>query len=113
MPRFVLLEHDHPTLHWDLMLEAGEALQTWRLPSVPVAGAVLPAARIGDHRLLYLDYQGPVSGNRGKVMRWDGGEFEWLEQSEFVLVVRLRGTQFEGLLRLEQQEDTSWLAEFG
>jgi DNA polymerase ligase (LigD)-like protein len=113
MPRFVLLQHDHPNLHWDLMVEAGEVLQTWRLPSVPIAGAVLPATRIGDHRLVYLDYEGPVGGNRGQVMRWDGGEFEWLEQSEWVMVVRLRGTRLEGVLRLEHQEDTCWLAEFG
>ncbi len=113
MPRFVLLQHDHPTLHWDLMLEAGEVLRTWRLPSVPIAGAVLSATRIGDHRLVYLEYEGPISGNRGRVMRRDGGEFEWLEQSETALVVRLCGTLLEGRLRLEQQEDTSWLAEFG
>jgi hypothetical protein len=113
MPRFVLLQHDHPALHWDLMLEAGEVLQTWRLPSVPVAGAQLMDTRIGDHRRVYLEYEGPVSGNRGRVIRWDAGEFEWLQQSESVLLVRLRGTRFEGLLRLEHQGDTSWLAEFG
>ena len=28
MPRFVLLRHDHPELHWDLMFEAGAALWT-------------------------------------------------------------------------------------
>jgi hypothetical protein len=95
------------------MLEAGDVLRTWRLPSVPIAGAVLPAVRTSDHRLVYLDYEGPVSGNRGQVMRWDGGEFEWLEQSEFVLVVRLCGARLEGLLRLEQQENSSWLAAFG
>jgi hypothetical protein len=95
------------------MLEAAGVLQTWRLPTVPVAGALLMATRISDHRLVYLDYEGPVSGNRGRVMHWDAGEFEWLQQSESVLVVRLRGTRFEGLLRLDHQGDTSWMAGFG
>ena len=27
MPRYVVLEHDFPTLHWDLMLEFGSVLQ--------------------------------------------------------------------------------------
>ena len=38
MPRFVILEHDHPRLHWDLMLQTGDALRTWRLASPPTRG---------------------------------------------------------------------------
>jgi hypothetical protein len=29
----------------------------------------LPAARLADHRRLYLDYEGEISGNRGRVVR--------------------------------------------
>ena len=39
MPRFVILEHDHPHLHWDLMLEADGSLHAWRLACVPVVGS--------------------------------------------------------------------------
>ena len=35
MPRFVILEHDYPELHWDLMLETAGALRTWRLLRPP------------------------------------------------------------------------------
>ena len=28
VPRFVILEHDYPELHWDFMLEAGAVLKT-------------------------------------------------------------------------------------
>ena len=38
MPQFVLLEHDHPELHWDFMLESGDALLTWRLDRIPAEG---------------------------------------------------------------------------
>ena len=76
MPRFVVLEHDHPTLHWDLMLEAAGALKTWRLARPPLReNAPIAATKLPDHRLAYLDYEGPVSGNRGTVTRWDRGEY--------------------------------------
>ena len=75
MPRFVILEHDHPALHWDLMLEAGDVLQTWRLAEPPAPGLAIEATALADHRLAYLDYEGPISGNRGTVSRWDAGVF--------------------------------------
>ena len=73
MSRYVILEHDHPSRHWDLMLESGEVLRTWRLASCPVAGASVAAEAAPDHRRLYLDYEGPISGGRGHVFRWDSG----------------------------------------
>ena len=36
MPRFVILEHDHPEVHWDLMLEAGASL--FAFPVSPFLG---------------------------------------------------------------------------
>jgi hypothetical protein len=74
--RFVILTHDHPFLHWDLMLDFGEALRTWRLLAEPAPGADVPAEALPDHRRAYLDYEGPVSEGRGTVVRWDAGEFE-------------------------------------
>src|ERR1700730_7618701 len=77
MPRFVILQHDHPELHWDLMLQAGETLRTWRLAKAPeLPGEAIVASAIGDHRPMYLDYEGPVSGGRGQVIRWDQGTYE-------------------------------------
>src|SRR5262249_60769057 len=43
MPRYVVLEHDHPGLHWDFMLEAGAVLRTWRLSAPPQPGHSVPA----------------------------------------------------------------------
>jgi len=75
MPRYVILEHDFPTLHWDLLLEAGAVLRAWRLAEPPQRGRAVPAEPSFDHRLVYLDYEGPVSGNRGHVRRWDQGTY--------------------------------------
>ena len=77
MPRFVILEHDYPELHWDFMLECAGALKTWRLAEPPAThGELIAAVALEDHRLDYLDYEGPVSGNRGRVKRWDRGDYE-------------------------------------
>jgi hypothetical protein len=75
--RFAVLQHDHPFLHWDLLLEhpeKGTAL-TWRLMSEPTAGGRIQAQRIGDHRLHYLTWEGPVSGDRGSVQRIAAGTY--------------------------------------
>lgn len=75
MPRFVVLEHDHPVLHWDLLLERGPAAWTWRLDRLPPFEGHCQATRIPDHRLFYLDYEGPVGGDRGTVIRRLAGTF--------------------------------------
>jgi hypothetical protein len=74
--RFVILTHDHPFVHWDLMLEANGVLRTWRLLAEPQPECIIAAEPLPDHRLHYLDYEGPVSGGRGTVSRWDHGWHE-------------------------------------
>jgi hypothetical protein len=111
-PRFVVLEHDHPFLHWDLMLEAGPSLRTWRLAGPPAAGAEVEATPIGEHRRMYLDYEGPVSGDRGRVVRWDHGTFAWEREEGGLVAVRLEGGRLQGLLRLRREAAESWRASF-
>jgi hypothetical protein len=108
MPRFVILEHDHPAKHWDLMLERGEVLQTWRLAACPVAGTPVFAEASFDHRRTYLDYEGPISGGRGQVVRWDNGEFVWLADEPNQIAVRLRGEHCRGKAVLLRQPGNLW-----
>jgi DNA polymerase Ligase (LigD) len=104
MPRFVILEHDHPELHWDFMLEAGGALRTWRLARPPeMAGAIIDAVALADHRLAYLDYEGPVSGGRGSVKRWDAGHYEHEADA-----LRLDGMRVRGVVRLTALGGDRW-----
>jgi hypothetical protein len=112
MPRFVVLEHDHPALHWDFMLEAGDVLLTWRLAAPPGPDVPLEATRTFDHRPLYLDYEGPVRGGRGRVVRWDGGTFAWEEREEGRVAVRLDGARLRGSLRLECLWPPVWRGSF-
>jgi len=108
MPRFVILEHDHPFLHWDLMLEAGNVLRAWRLLEQPVPRRTIHAEALGDHRSLYLDYEGPVSGNRGSVRRWDAGTFTWELDTPERVAVCLEGNRCRGQAILERSADGGW-----
>jgi hypothetical protein len=107
MPRFVVLSHDHPTLHWDFMLEQGEKLRTWRLGRPPDAAGPIDAEPLADHRLAYLDYEGPVGDGRGEVRRWDRGEYETIESTPERLVVRLAGERLRGEASLERPAHSS------
>jgi hypothetical protein len=108
VPRFVVLEHDHPSLHWDFMLEAGGVLRTWRLSALPEAGRAVAAAASFDHRLAYLDYEGPVSGGRGQVRRRDAGTFEWLRDEPGRIAVRLVGHHLRRTVRLDEGLPGEW-----
>src|SRR6185312_11279708 len=77
MPRYAILEHDWPKRHWDFLLEAGNVLRAWRLQDEPQTNRPNRAEANFDHRLLYLEYEGPLSGGRGRVSRWDAGTYEW------------------------------------
>src|SRR5687768_14660009 len=82
MPRYVILQHITPPeaergTHYDLMLEQDGKLVTWAIPEPPRAGLRTSATKLSDHRLAYLDYEGPISGDRGEVRRVDVGEYEF------------------------------------
>ena len=74
--RFTILEHDHPFLHWYLLIQDGNVLTACRLLQRPKAGCWIEAEALPDHRLMYLDYEGPVSNNRGHVVQFTTGVLE-------------------------------------
>jgi hypothetical protein len=105
MPRFVILEHDAPLgVHWDFMLEMGDALATWALAEPPNAAKPVAAEALPDHRLAYLDYEGPISSGRGAVTRWDAGTFQIERNSPTSLVVTLSGAILSGRATLERTD---------
>ena len=110
MPRFVVLTHDHPFLHWDLMLEQGDSLRTWRLVRPPDTAISIAAEALPDHRLAYLDYEGPVSGGRGTVECWDEGTYETVESTTDGVAVRFVGRKLIGVASLERPASgTRWI----
>jgi hypothetical protein len=73
--RFVILKHATEPPHFDLMIEHEEGLWTWSLyrDHLPETVGELDVERIQDHRKAYLTYEGPVSGDRGRVRRVEEG----------------------------------------
>ena len=108
MPRFVILSHDHPFAHWDLMLETRGSLRTWRLLQSPDLSARIEAEALADHRLYYLDYEGPVSGDRGEVTQWDRGDYSALCESPERLAIELHGQRLSGRYVLDRRDDQRW-----
>lgn len=126
VPRFVLLEHQWNGVHWDFILEVepGGRLRTWAFDEPLVAGRDISARELPDHRPVYLDYEGAVSGGRGCVRRVAAGAYEPLVWEPDAVLVRLSGTgtYLIGPLALRravsgsgavEADAPSWLARLG
>jgi hypothetical protein len=107
------------------MLETGETLRTWAIPVLPndwaKAGTrsgyaeisqsnTVAVQNIGDHRLAYLDYEGPVSGDRGSVRRLDMGVFTTRHESAERWEITVEGQFLHGEITLQQiaPKGTDW-----
>ena len=111
--RYVILRHegiDEP--HFDLMFEtsSGSALATWRCESWPIE-TTAALVRLPDHRRAYLDYEGPISGDRGHVTRVTTG-FYRLERGDGGRHwrVTIRDVMGYTQLTLTQDGDDQWTA---
>lgn len=117
--RLVLLRHNVPDdfgrpSHWDLLLEREDDCWTWAIEELPAAfggeggSKCVPATRLANHRKHYLDYQGPVSGDRGVVTRVLTGTYEFVAQSETHLDLEASIEQERIRLTIEQIDQQSW-----
>ena len=109
--RFVIQEHRRDDdVHWDLMLEAGDVLLTWRLDIPPAQITVHPgeAVRISDHPLRFLTYQGPVNKGKGMVKIADKGTYKTENETVSNLEIFLSGRILRGRFRLYKADSNSW-----
>ncbi|MHC4986827.1 MAG: DNA polymerase ligase N-terminal domain-containing protein [Planctomycetota bacterium] len=101
---FVILRHAEPSgAHYDLMLREGDVLATWRLDANPaemIIGEIARATTLPAHRLAYLDYEGPISGDRGSVERVDRGRYEGRSGEGGGYAVALIGDVIRGTFEL-------------
>lgn len=114
MPRFVILRHELPpgggrASHFDLMIERGAALRTWALDSFPDGKSPVAAEELADHRLDYLSYEGPVSGDRGQVIRADEGTCELLAAGDDAWSVEFQGLLLRGRWELARESGNRWV----
>ncbi|MCE7974120.1 MAG: hypothetical protein DYG92_07310 [Leptolyngbya sp. PLA1] len=98
--RWAILRHDVPGEGWhlDLLLARPDSppLVTFRVSHADapaLLGRTRPctfsALRLPDHRRVYLDHEGEVSGGRGSVTRLESGSLEWLGFDRSTLRARL------------------------
>ena len=108
--RFVVQEHTTPDgVHWDLMLEKGGILTTFRLEQPPETASTgtVQATRTFDHPLRFLTYEGPVQKGTGRVRIVEHGTCDLSEEAN-ALVLELRGEVLRGSFTLTPVERTSW-----
>ena len=92
--RYVVLHHTGVAEpHYDLMFETapGGKLETFRSHVWPPVDdtEVVP---LGEHRREYLEYEGPVSGGRGRVKRVAAGTYRAISRAGNRREVELDGT---------------------
>ncbi|HEX3869808.1 MAG TPA: DNA polymerase ligase N-terminal domain-containing protein [Pirellulales bacterium] len=115
--RFVVLRHEMPAespraSHWDFMLEIEGRLRTWALSAKPQASVTVEAERLADHRIEYLDIEGPIAGNHGSVTRVDCGRYTTLAETETDWRLTLEGDVLRGGLHIEQVDGQRWTFTF-
>lgn len=109
--RLALLRHTgYGPDHYDLMVQRGQVLWTWQFtenPSAPDTVTPLVCRRTPDHRLDYLDYEGPVPRHRGQVKRLIGGTCN-LKEDGHALQLEISTGPMRGMWRLIRRTDENW-----
>jgi hypothetical protein len=117
MLRYVVLRHHLPEQasrpsHWDLMFDLGDpTLPTWALERPPDDDFEQHAIRLADHRRAYLEYEGPLTLDRGRVERWDRGICSVLSLVTDSWQLHLQGERLSGAISLMRSapDSTEWI----
>jgi len=102
--KFVVQKHQkesEPT-HWDLMLESGGILETYRvsLPPEEWGKKAIEAVKIFDHPLKFLSYEGPVNNGKGRVDIADCGTYVVLTKGKKQRQLEFTGRILKGKFQL-------------
>ena len=110
--KFVIQKHTRcGEVHWDLMLEAGEALETYRLhlPPEKLMQEKTSAAKIFEHPLRFLTYEGPVNKGAGNVEIAERGNYNVIRQKPDYIELELAGEILRGRFALRCKSDDEWM----
>lgn len=97
--------------HFDVLFETapGSVLRAFRSNCWPIDRPT-ELRKLPDHRRIYLEYEGPVSGGRGSVHRVAGGECEVRVLDEDHIEVAI-GSPATIVLLLRRSDDAQWRAD--
>ncbi len=116
--RFVIQRHERQgePVHWDLMLESGRALETYRVgvPPEELSKGPVEMVRILDHPLKFLSYQGSVNKGKGSVEIADSGVYRILARDEEQQMLEFAGDILKGKFVLSlANENKRWFGPAG
>ncbi len=109
--KFVIQKHSRAdNVHWDLMLESGEMLETYRLEAPPekLSAQKNPAVKIFDHPLKFLTYEGSVNNGKGGVEIADSGTYQLLSEAENLREMQICGKILKGKFILTHIKKDLW-----
>jgi bifunctional non-homologous end joining protein LigD len=110
--RYVIQKHTQDEgVHWDLMLEAGEILRTYRLDIGPeeILNRPATAEKIFDHSLRFLTYEGLVQNGTGTVKIEDRGIYKITSESNDLVEINFEGEVLSGNFKFKHVEKQCWL----
>jgi len=70
------------------------------------------AEKIHDHRLEYLEYEGPISNDRGVVKRMDRGKYEIIAETESFMIIQLLEGKYQGQINFDRMGAETLLGTF-
>ncbi|MHC4720670.1 MAG: DNA polymerase ligase N-terminal domain-containing protein [Planctomycetota bacterium] len=108
---FVIQKHSKADdVHWDLMLEAGQVLETYRLalPPEQLLKQTTAAVKISDHSLKFLTYQGTVNKGAGTVEIAETGTYQILSENAGRRQLQLNGSILKGKFTLTHIDAENW-----
>jgi bifunctional non-homologous end joining protein LigD len=104
MRRFVIQRHsrEEEPVHWDLMLEKNGILETYRvgLPPEKWGNEPVEAAKIFDHPLKFLTYEGSINKGKGQVKIADSGTYRVLTEGKKQRQLKFTGRILKGKFQL-------------
>lgn len=109
--RFVIHKHTQEgQTHWDLMVEQGDVLKTWRLDNPPekLSSQKTKATPIFDHDKKFLTYQGPVNNGKGIVEIADEGNCIIESETDKEIKIKLEGKILKGKFSLAFNQNHEW-----
>ncbi|MHC4130873.1 MAG: DNA polymerase ligase N-terminal domain-containing protein [Planctomycetota bacterium] len=110
--RFVIHEHTRgKDIHWDLMLQVGNTLKTYRLDKSPhqLLHASSNATEIFDHQIKFLTYEGSVNQGKGNVCIVENGTYEIINEDPEHISLNLNGKILISRYILKHIEDDNWI----
>ncbi len=109
--KFVIQKHVRGNnIHWDLMLEADNLLETYRLPVPPekITAEPVEAIKIFYHPLRFLTYEGSVNKGQGSVEIADSGIYQILDKTNSRIELQFTGKILKCKFTLRLIKDDRW-----